>query len=47
MAAQRPWGWDLEEMRSAGAMLDDHGRIIATEYGEDCSQPIFFRLMLN
>ena len=35
MAARRAWAWDLEEMRSAGAALDDHDGTYATEYGLD------------
>ena len=32
MAQRRAWAWDLEEMRSAGAALDDHDDTYATEY---------------
>lgn len=44
MAAQREWGWDLDEMRSVGAMLDDQGCIYANECVPDffrvCSLPL-------
>ena len=39
MAAQTEWGWDSDEMRGAGAMLDNHGSIYTTEY-----VPEFFRI---
>jgi hypothetical protein len=32
MAAQKEWAWDLEEMRSAGAMLDEIHPAYTAEY---------------
>ena len=32
MAEGRAWAWDLEEMRSAGAALEDNDDTYATEY---------------
>ncbi len=47
MATQRAWAWDFEEMRSAGAVLDDHDGTYATEYDFDCCQYTFRQLVLN
>ncbi len=47
MAPQRAWAWDLEEMRSAGAALDDHDGTYATEYDFGYCQYTFRQLMLN
>lgn len=35
MAAQRTWTWDYEEMKIAGAALDDGGGTFATQYDLD------------
>ena len=47
MAAQRAWAWDFEEMRSAGAVLDDHEGTYGTEYDFGYCQCTFRQLVLN
>ena len=47
MAAQRAWAWDFEEMRSAGALLDDHDGTCATEYDFGYCQYTLRQLVLN
>ena len=47
MAARRTWAWDLEEMRSAGAALNDHDGTYTTEYDFGYCQYTFCHLVLN
>ena len=47
MAAQRAWAWDFEEMRSAGAALDDHDGTYGTEYDLGYCEDSFCQLVLN
>ena len=47
MAARRAWAWDFEEMRSAGAALDDHDGIYATGYNFGYCQYTFRHLVLS
>ena len=47
MAVRRAWAWDLEEMRNAGAALNDDKGTQVTEYDYRCCQYTSRHMVLN